>query len=68
MISGYIAQLGNETRAILTSVLELVYFMRGGLSYTEAIQMSAGERDIVADLVNRQIKNAKDNPQAVISI
>lgn len=67
-IGGYISQLGNETRNILTSVLELVYFMRGGLHYSEAIGMSAGEREVVADLVNKQIKNARDNPQAVISI
>jgi len=42
--------------------------MRGGLGYHEALDMSAGEREVVADLVNRQIKNAKDNPQAVMSI
>jgi len=42
--------------------------MRGGLSYTESMNMSAGEREVVVDLVNKQIKAARDNPQAVISI
>jgi hypothetical protein len=42
--------------------------MRGGLTYYEVMNMSAGEREIVADLVNRQIKNAKDDPRAVIAL
>lgn len=42
--------------------------MRGGLAYSEAMNMSAGEREIVADLVNRQIKLLKDNEKAVIAI
>lgn len=67
-IGTYIQQLGNETRNILNSVLEMVYFMRGGLAYTEAMNMSAGEREVVVDLVNKQIKSVKDNPQAVIAI
>jgi hypothetical protein len=60
--------LGAEGKNILTSALELVYYMRGGLTYYEAMNMSAGEREIVADLVNRQIKNAKDDPRAVIAL
>ena len=42
--------------------------MRGGLAYSEAMNMSAGEREIVADLVNRQIKSAKDNERVVFAL
>jgi hypothetical protein len=42
--------------------------MRGGLAYSEAMNMSAGEREIVTDLVNRQIKGAKDNERVVFAI
>lgn len=42
--------------------------MRGGLSWTEVMNMSAGEREVIADFVNRAMKNAKDDPRTVISI
>jgi hypothetical protein len=48
--------------------MELVYYMRGGLSYTEVMNMSAGERELVADLVNKRIKDSKDDSRTVISI
>jgi hypothetical protein len=42
--------------------------MRGGLGYAEAMYMSAGERDLVADLIKRQIKSAKNNSQVVMAL
>lgn len=66
--SAYIGQLGAETRNILHSAAELIYYMRGGLSWTEVMNMSAGEREVIADLVNKAMKNAKDDPRTVISI
>ena len=67
-IGGYINQLGAETRSILRSATELVYYMRGGLTYTEVMNMSAGEREVVANFVNKAMKNAKDDPRTVIMI
>jgi len=60
--------LGSETRNILRSVTELVYYMRGGLAYTEAMNMSAGEREVVANFINKAMKNAKDDPRTVIML
>lgn len=42
--------------------------MRGGLSYTECMWMSAAEREILADVINHRIKELKDSPKAVFSI
>lgn len=66
--SSYIGQLGQETRNILLTITELVYYMRGGLSRTEALEMSAGEREIVADFINKRMKDAKDDSRTVIAI
>lgn len=67
-IGQYIASLGSQTRELIVSIYDLVYYMRGGLSYTECMWMSAAEREILADVINHRIKELKDSPKAVFSI
>lgn len=50
------------------SVYDLIYYMRGSLSYTECMHMSAAERAILADVINKRIKDLGDNPKAMYSI
>lgn len=63
-ITEYITSLGRESRIILRSIAELVLYMRGGVSYTEAMFMSPAERDVMTDFINARMEMLKDNPQA----
>jgi endo-1,4-beta-D-glucanase Y len=66
--AAYIAQLGREAANIIDTAGELIYYMRGGLSYTEVMNMSAGEREAMANMINRAMKNAKDDSRTVIAL
>ena len=49
-----IEQMENETKQIRQEVLKLCWYMRGGVTYDEAMQMSQSERELISEI-------AKDN-------
>jgi hypothetical protein len=52
-------QMEKETRSIRQEVLKLCWYMRGGLTYDEAVQLSQVERDIINDLVKENLETTK---------
>jgi len=50
--------LGNDIRNIIRNALELSYFSRGAWSYEAVLNMSAGERDIAVDFINKRLEIA----------
>ena len=57
-VQSYIALLGREIRAIIRNALELSYFSRGGWQYEAILQMTAGERDIASEFINKRLEQA----------
>lgn len=57
-ISGMIASLGREIRAIIKSAIELAYFSRGAWRYEDVLNMSAVERQIASDFINKRLEAA----------
>jgi hypothetical protein len=49
----------QETRNIRLDVLKLCWYMRGGVTYEEAMQMSANERNIINDIVKENLETTK---------
>jgi hypothetical protein len=49
-------RLRRESRQIMKSVIELVYFMRGAIQYNDMIMMSQVERDLVSDFVKENLE------------
>jgi hypothetical protein len=49
----------KETRNIRLDVLKLCWYMRGGVTYEEAMQMSQQERDIINDIVKDNMETTK---------
>lgn len=49
----------KETRNIRLDVLKLCWYMRGGVTYEEAMQMSQVERDIIDDIVKDNYETTK---------
>ena len=59
------ARLQRESKQLIDSVVTLIYFMRGSLSYTEAMNMSQSERTIVSSFVEKRLDAEKNSPHPV---
>jgi hypothetical protein len=55
MLDGY----DKESKALKTEALKFCWYMRGGLTYTEAMDLSKAEREIVAKIVEDNIETTK---------
>jgi hypothetical protein len=58
-ISKMVDQMEKETRSIRQEVLKLCWYMRGGLTYDEAMQLGQVERDIINELVKDNLETTK---------
>jgi hypothetical protein len=54
-----IDQMEKECNDIKQEALRLTWYMRGGLSYDQALQLSLGERKIISDLVKENLETTK---------
>ena len=50
-------QLRDSSRAITKGVVEMVYFMRGAISYNDALLMTPGERDLVKEFISERLES-----------
>jgi hypothetical protein len=56
-ISAMYIRLNNEVKSLLNSVVELTYFMRGGMKYDHILYgMSYIEREIAFDYVSKRLE------------
>ena len=49
----------KETRNIRQEVLRFCWYMRGGLTYDEAMQLSQTEREIISDIIKDNMETTK---------
>ena len=49
----------KEAEAVKNDSLKICWFMRGGLTYTEAQQLSPKERELVSRLVKENLETTK---------
>ena len=54
-------QLDAEAKAIRTEALKFSWYMRGGLSYDEAILLSQQEREIISDIIKSNMETTKES-------
>jgi len=54
--------LQRESRQLLKSIVTLIYFMRGAVSYSEAMNMSYAERQVLDDFLEKRLEIEKKNP------
>ena len=53
----------TETKELRLDLLKICWYMRGGVSYTEASAMSPQEREIVSNLVKQNLETTKKTGQ-----
>ena len=59
------AALQRDGERIIDSILTLIYFFRGAISYSEAMNMSFAEREIAAKFIEKRLATEKKNPYPV---
>ena len=61
-----IRQLQCDTEATLNGVIELVYFMRGSVSYEEMLRRTNGERQRMSAFIEKRIESESKRPFPMI--
>ena len=56
-------KMEDETKALRHDLFKVCWFMRGGVTYSEAAAMSPTERQIVAQLVKENMETTKKTGQ-----
>lgn len=59
------ATLQRDGERLIDSILTLIYFFRGAISYSEAMNMSYAEREIAAKFIEKRLESEKKNPHPV---
>jgi len=49
----------KESESFRREALQLCWYMRGGLTYDQALQLSVGERKIINDIVKGNLETTK---------
>ena len=55
----YLKDLDLETKNLKHELLKICWYMRGGVTYQEALNMSIDERKIVANIVKDNLETTK---------
>ena len=58
-ISQMVDRMDKETRNIRQEILKLCWYMRGGLTYDEGMQLGFQEREIISDIVKDNLETTK---------
>jgi len=58
-IEGYVNKLEKEAKALKEEALKYTWFMRGGLTYDDAMLLSSSERDMVNALIKDNLETTK---------
>jgi len=53
--------MDKEARAIKDEALRMVWWMRGGLSYEDAMLLSGTEKELIGEIIKDNMKATKDS-------
>jgi hypothetical protein len=51
----------GEAKAIVSNVIQLVYFMRGSIQYDDMMYRTPGERDLIERFISDRMEQEKDH-------
>lgn len=61
-ISQMIRRLKKEAENIIRDLVEITWFMRGGIQYFDAYELVPQERDAIKDFIKENLENQKKSP------
>ena len=60
-VAQMINRMDNESKAIKKEALRFSWYMRGGLSYEDAMFLSSAEREIVSAIIKSNMEATKES-------
>jgi hypothetical protein len=57
----YINQLEKDSRAIKNEGIKISWYMRGGISYDDAMMLSHFEREMISSLIKENMETTKES-------
>jgi hypothetical protein len=58
-ISKLVDGMEKESNSIRQEAMQMSWYMRGGLSYDQALQLSVAERKIISELIKSNLETTK---------
>jgi hypothetical protein len=58
-VIAWLDSLERDSKALKREIMQLCWYMRGSVSYTEAMEMSPSERETIVKLVKDNLETAK---------
>jgi hypothetical protein len=58
-IVSLVDHMESEAKSIRREILKLCWYMRGGLSYEEGMQLGFQEREIISDIIKDNLETTK---------
>ena len=58
-----IDDMEKEVKGLKEDMLKMCWFMRGGVTYSEIVQMSSSEREAMSKLIKENLETAKKTGQ-----
>lgn len=55
----WVDQMEKETKEIRQEAIKMAWYMRGGLTYEQALTLSAAERKIIGELIKDNLETTK---------
>lgn len=63
-----IDRLGLETKSLIQTCQDIATYSRAGMNYHIALQMSAFERDLAIESINKRLEAAAKSPFGMLGI
>ena len=55
----YFNQLERQSKALKEEIMRLCWYMRGGITYAEAMELGLQEREIISKIIKDNLETAK---------
>jgi len=56
-----ISRMENESKALKKEIFKMAWYMRGGLSFTEAYMLDQEDREIIAKIIEENLETTKSS-------
>lgn len=60
-VISYLESLDKETKAIRAEALRFTWYMRGGVTYEEAMLLNQTEREMISDIIKEHMETTKES-------
>jgi hypothetical protein len=57
----WLGKMDRESKALKREILKFSWFMRGGLSYDDAIMLSYEDRTIISEIIKENLDTTKES-------